>query len=83
MNTSLASLRDNRPSRGTVGDFLREHASKLVDAAIESIKRTFARRATASLISGRDGQLPKAGETPSPADDMELVTWLVIQTATA
>lgn len=49
-----------------------------LDAAIESIKRTFARRAGVSLLSGRDGMLPRANETPSSADDMELVTWLVI-----
>lgn len=54
------------------------HATKLLDAAVESIKRTFARRAAASLFSGRDGTLPKASETPSSADDLELVTWLVV-----
>ena len=45
---------------------------------MESIKRTFARRATSSLFSGRDGLLPMASETPTSSDDMELVTWLVV-----
>jgi hypothetical protein len=54
------------------------HETMPLDAAVESIKRTFARRASASLFSGRDGLLPKASETPSSADDMELVTWLIV-----
>ena len=54
------------------------HESRLLDSAMESIKRTFARRATTSLLSGRDGMLPMASETPTSADDMELVTWLVV-----
>jgi len=54
------------------------HESALLDSAMESIKRTFARRATSSLLSGRDGLLPTTSETPTSSDDMELVTWLVI-----
>lgn len=42
------------------------HESRLLDSAMESIKRTFARRATSSLLSGRDGLLPLASETPHP-----------------
>lgn len=45
---------------------------------MESIKRTFARRATNALLAGRDGLLPMASETPTSSDDMELVTWLII-----
>lgn len=54
------------------------HATKLLDSAVASIQRTFARRAAATLFSGRDGLLPKTSETPSHSDDLELVTWLVI-----
>jgi SNF2 family DNA or RNA helicase len=72
--TSLCDAFDSRNQSGE--DMALE--TRLLDAAIESIKRTFARRATASLFSGRDGLLPKASETPSSADDMELVTWLVV-----
>jgi hypothetical protein len=54
------------------------HETRLLDSAMESIKRTFARRATTSLLSGRDGLLPMSSETPASSDDMELVTWLVV-----
>ena len=54
------------------------HETRLLDSAVESIQRTFARRAATSLFSGRDGLLPKTSETPSSSDDLELVTWLVI-----
>lgn len=72
--TALCDAFDARNQNG--GDMA--HETKLLDSAIESIKHTFARRASASLFSGRDGLLPKSSETPSSADDMELVTWLVI-----
>ncbi len=54
------------------------HESKLLDSAVESIKRTFARRAAAALFSGRDGTLPTTSDTPTSAADLELITWLVI-----
>jgi len=50
------------------------HENTLLDRAIESIKATFARRSSASLLSGRGGLLPTASETPSAPDDLELVT---------
>jgi len=54
------------------------HETRLLNSAVESIKRTFARRAAGALLAGRDGMLPRTDETPSSASDMELVTWLVI-----
>lgn len=51
---------------------------KRLESSIESIKSTFARRSSASLLSGRGGLLPTARETPSAPDDLELITWLVI-----
>lgn len=54
------------------------HETQLLDRAVQSIKHTFARRATSGLFAGRDGVLPKASDTPSSANDLELVTWLVI-----
>lgn len=54
------------------------HESAFLESAVELIKRTFARRATSSLLSGRDGLLPMASETPASSDDLELVTWLLI-----
>ena len=72
--TDLCDSFDARNANGS--DMSNE--SRLLDSAMESIKRTFARRATTSLLSGRDGLLPLASETPSSSDDMELVTWLVV-----
>ncbi|HCN30037.1 MAG TPA: ATP-dependent helicase [Verrucomicrobiales bacterium] len=54
------------------------HENTLLDRAIESIQATFARRSSASLLSGRSGLLPTASETPAAPDDLELITWLVI-----
>ena len=55
------------------------HYASLIQSALRSIQATFEKRATAGLLSGRDGLLPKASETPSSSEDMELVTWLVIR----
>ena len=74
---ALSKLCDAFDTRTKNGEDM-THETKLLDGALESIKRTFARRATASLFSGREGLLPKASETPSSADDMELVTWLIV-----
>ncbi|WP_038171283.1 helicase-related protein [Verrucomicrobium sp. BvORR106] len=72
--TDLCDAFDTRTQNGE--DM--SQASKLLESAVASIKRSFTKRATASLFSGRDGLLPKASETPSSTDDMELITWLVI-----
>ena len=78
-NTSSAftDLCESFDARNANGSDM-SHESRLLDSAMESIKRTFARRATSSLLSGRDGLLPLASETPSSSDDMELITWLVV-----
>ena len=55
------------------------HYDGLIQKALASIARTFQRRATAALLSGRGGVLPTAAETPhAESDDFELVTWVVI-----
>jgi hypothetical protein len=72
--TALCDAFDARTQNGQE----MSHETRLLDSAVESIKRTFARRAAASLFSGRDGTLPKVSETPSSSADLELVTWLVI-----
>lgn len=59
------------------------HQSKLIEAAALSIKNTFQRRASAHLLSGRDGILPSFQETPSSTDDLKLITWLVIMESDA
>jgi SNF2 family DNA or RNA helicase len=75
--SAFTDLCDSFDARSANGSDM-SHESRLLDSAMESIKRTFARRATSSLLSGRDGMLPMASETPSSSDDMELVTWLVV-----
>jgi SNF2 family DNA or RNA helicase len=75
--SAFTDLCDSFDARNANGSDM-SHESALLDSAMESIKRTFARRATSSLLSGRDGLLPMASETPTSSDDMELVTWLVV-----
>ncbi|MEY4243865.1 MAG: hypothetical protein RLZZ245_1450 [Verrucomicrobiota bacterium] len=75
--SAFTDLCDSFDARNANGSDM-SHESRLLDSAMESIKRTFARRATTSLLSGRNGLLPLASETPSSSDDMELVTWLVV-----
>ena len=77
--TQLCDAFDTRTQNGQQ----MAHESKLLDFAVESIKRTFARRAAAALFSGRSGTLPTASETPTSAADLELITWLVIAEKTA
>ncbi len=74
-NKALCDLFDTRTGHGAdMG-----HYSTLARRALASIQHTFQRRATASLLSGRDGLLPTAAETPqADSDDFELMTWLVI-----
>ena len=70
----LHDLFDARTGNGT--DMNRQN--RLLDAAVESIKATFGKRAAAALFSGRGARLPSTGETPGSRQDLELVTWLVI-----
>jgi hypothetical protein len=72
---ALCDLFDARTQNGT--DM--SHYSGLVKKALASIRRTFERRAAASLLSSRSGLLPLASEQPSDSEDgFELLTWLVI-----
>jgi SNF2 family DNA or RNA helicase len=58
------------------------HYDGLLRNALTSIERTFQRRATSSLLSGRGAVLPTEREAPtSSGEDFDLVTWLVIQQA--
>ena len=59
------------------------HYNTLIQKALASIERTFQRRATAALLSGRGGILPTAAETPrADSGDFELLTWVVILSPT-
>ncbi len=53
--------------------------NKLLDSAIQSIARTFQRRAAMQLQSGRDGLLLDPRQQINDKTDFELVTWLVIK----
>jgi hypothetical protein len=75
--SAFTDLCDSFDARNANGSDM-SHESRLLDSAMESIKSTFARRATSSLLSGREGLLPMASETPTSSDDMELITWLVV-----
>ena len=75
VNEQLCDLFDERTKNGISMDFY----SELVLKAIASIRHTFSRRSSASLLSGRDGKLPQKKNTPSQSEqDYELVTWLVL-----
>ncbi len=66
--------------RQTQGGSDMSHYDSLIRKALTSIERTFQKRATSALLSGRGGVLPTAAEIPkAESDDFELVTWLVIQ----
>lgn len=70
----LCDLFDDRTENGKK----MTQENELLDRAVESIKRTFGRRAAAGLFAGREGRLPEANQVPSSSEDLELITWLVI-----
>jgi hypothetical protein len=53
--------------------------SELLKGAINSIERTFARRALGILQTDRRAVLPNLAQQPNRQADFELVTWLVIR----
>ena len=53
--------------------------NKLLEAAIDSIARTFQKRAAAGLQSSRDFVIPNEQEQARETADFELITWLVIK----
>lgn len=53
--------------------------SELLEVAVESIARTFKKRAVDNLLSGRGGALVDRSKQASETTDFELITWLIIQ----
>ena len=53
--------------------------NELLEAAVQSIARTFQKRAAAGLQSSRDFVIPNEQEQARETTDFELVTWLVIK----
>ena len=72
----LCQLFDTETKNG--GDMKKYNG--LLAGAVDSIAKTFQKRAVASLLSSRDAVLPTAAESPtSNSDGFDLVTWLIIQ----
>jgi hypothetical protein len=74
--TQLCNLFDQQTNHGT--DM--QAYNVLLQKATESITAIFRKRAAAGLQSGRSFVLPNAQEQVHDKTDLELVTWLVIQT---
>ncbi|HOC54627.1 MAG TPA: helicase-related protein [Verrucomicrobiota bacterium] len=53
--------------------------NKLLEAAVDSIARTFQKRVAAGLQSGRDFRIPDQEDQARDTTDFDLVTWLVIK----
>lgn len=53
--------------------------NQLLQQAIGSLSQTFKRRVVTHLLSGRGSKVPKVSEQVHNDDDLELITWLVIQ----
>ena len=51
----------------------------LLQKAVNSLKRTYRKRAVSNLLSGRGGTLVKPQKQVNNVTDFELITWLVIQ----
>lgn len=74
-DNALCDLFDARTQNGADMSYY----STLAKRALDSIRRTFERRAAPSLLSSRGGLLPTASEQRAEDEDgFELLTWLVI-----
>ena len=51
----------------------------LLEKAVQSLSRTYKRRAIGNLLSSRSGTLPKKQQQVRQTTDFELITWLVIK----
>ena len=71
----LCNLFDEQTDNGTN----MTQYNDLLQKAVNSLSRTFQRRAIGNLISGRGGTLPKRQKQVSSITDFELITWLVIR----
>ena len=71
----LCALFDQETQNGADMSFY----SELLKGAINSIERTFARRALGILQTDRRAVLPNLAQQPNRQADFELVTWLVIR----
>lgn len=72
---ALCLLFDQETAQGTE----MARYNDLLDSAVQSIERTFKRRAVAQLQLGRGGLLPTLQQQVHAQTDFELITWLVIR----
>lgn len=71
----LCNLFDQQTKNGTN----MAHYNGLLQKAVNSLTRTYRKRAVSNLLSGRGGTLVKPQKQVSSVADFELITWLVIQ----
>lgn len=71
----LCNLFDQQTNNGTN----MAHYNDLLQKAVNSLTRTYRKRAVSNLLSGRSGTLVKPQKQVSSVADFELITWLVIQ----
>ena len=71
----LCNLFDQQTNNGTN----MAHYNDLLQKAVNSLTRTYRKRAVSNLLSGRDGTLVKPQKQVRSITDFELITWLVIQ----
>lgn len=71
----LCNLFDQQTKNGTN----MAHYNDLLQKAVNSLTRTYRKRAVSNLLSGRSGTLVKPEKQVSSVADFELITWLVIQ----
>ncbi len=70
----LCNLFDQQTKNGTN----MVHYNDLLQKAVNSLTRTYRKRAVNNLLSGRGGTLVKPEKQVSSVTDFELITWLVI-----
>ena len=71
----LCNLFDQQTNNGTN----MAHYNDLLQKAVNSLTRTYRKRAVKNLLSGRGGTLVKSQKQVRSVTDFELITWLVIQ----
>jgi len=72
---ALCALFDQQTGNGT-NMFQYNH---LLQKAVNSLRRTYQKRAVSNLLSGRGGTLVNPQKQVRNVTDFELITWLVIQ----
>ena len=72
---NLCALFDQQTNNGAD----RAQYNDLLQKTVDSLSRTYGKRAISNLLSGRGGVLPLKAEHIHQTTDFELITWLVIK----